>query len=88
MEYPNRGTLWHNKFKNTDQKPDMKGDIKIEIDLFKELLAGATSDHVVIKLDGWLGKDKDGNRKISVKVDTYKKPEQQSQDNGKDPWDD
>ena len=28
MDYPNRGTLWTNKYKNTDTKPDMTGDIK------------------------------------------------------------
>jgi len=38
----------------------MKGDIKLEIDLVKELLVNAESDHVVIKLSAWLGKDKEG----------------------------
>ena len=89
MDYPNRGTLWHNKYRTeVNKQPDMTGDIKIEVDLFKELLASATSDHVVIKLDAWLGKHTDGTRKVSLKLNTYKKPEEQSQDNGKDPWDD
>jgi hypothetical protein len=84
MEYPNRGTLWSNKYKNTDQKPDLVGDIKIELDLIKEMIANAESDHVVIKLDGWVSKDKDGNRKVGLKVNTYKKEAKQA----KDPWDD
>ena len=87
MEYPNRGTLWNNKFKNTDTKPDMTGDIKIELDLIRDMLDSAQSDHIVIKLDAWLGKDNDGNRKISLKVNTYKKEVAQSTP-GKDPWDD
>ena len=62
MDYPNRGTLWTNQYKKTDTQPDMKGDIKIELDLIRELIKEAESDHVVIKLDGWVSKDKDGNR--------------------------
>jgi phosphoenolpyruvate carboxylase len=49
-------------------QPDMKGDLKIEIGIIKELLETAESDHVVIKLGAWLGKDKDGNRKVSSEV--------------------
>ena len=86
MDYPNRGTLWTNDYKKTDTQPDMKGDIKLEIELVRELLASAESDHVVIKLDAWLSKDKDGNRKVGLKVNTYKKPEESAP--GKDPWDD
>lgn len=84
MDYPNRGTLWTNQYKKTDTQPDMKGDIKIELDLIRELIKEAESDHVVIKLDGWVSKDKDGNRKVGLKVNTYKKPSAP----GKDPWDD
>jgi hypothetical protein len=87
MDYPNRGTLWTNKYKDNDKKPDMTGDIKIEIELLKDMLHNAESDHVVIKLDAWLGKHTDGNRKIGLKVNTYKK-EAPVQSNVKDPWDD
>ena len=86
MDYPNRGTLWTNKFKKKEMQPDMTGDIKIELALMRELMDGAESDHVVIKLDAWLGKHTDGNRKVSLKVNTYKKPEEFAP--GKDPWDD
>ena len=68
MDYPNRGTLWSNQYKKTDAQPDMKGDIKIELDLIRALIKEAESDHVVIKLDGWVSKDKDGNRKVGLKV--------------------
>ena len=87
MDYPNRGTLWTNKYKNTDTKPDLTGDIKIELDLMRELMESAESDHVVIKLDGWVSKDKDGNRKVGLKVNTYKKAPKENF-SGKDPWDD
>ena len=87
MDYPNRGTLWTNSYKKTDIQPDMKGDLKIELDLFKEMLETAESDHVVIKLGAWLGKDKDGNRKISLQHDGYK-PEAPAASSAKDPWDD
>ena len=71
MDYPNRGTLWTNDYKKTDTQPDMKGDIKLEIELVKELLVNADSDHVVIKLGDWLGRHTDGKRKITLKFDNY-----------------
>ena len=88
MDYPNRGTLWNNGYKKAgSQQPDLKGDIKLEIDLVKELLANAESDHVVIKLSAWLGKDKDGKRKVSLQHDGYK-PAAPAASSAKDPWDD
>ena len=87
MDYPNRGTLWTNKYKDNDKKPDMTGDIKIELELLRDMLDGAESDHVVIKLDAWLSKDKDGNRKVGLKINTYKK-EDGATSSKKDPWDD
>jgi phosphoenolpyruvate carboxylase len=86
MDYPNRGTLWINSYKKSDTQPDMKGDIKIELDLFRQMLSTAESDHVVIKLSAWLGKDKDGNRKASLMVDTSQKAAPAAK--VKDPWDD
>ena len=86
MDYPNRGTLWTNEYKKTDLQPDMKGDLKIELDLMREMLESAASDHVVIKLGAWLSKDKDGNRKVGIKINTYNKNEGSTP--AKDPWDD
>jgi hypothetical protein len=87
MDYPNRGTLWTNDYKKTDLQPDMKGDIKLEIELVKELLENAESDPIVIKLGAWLGRHTDGKRKISLKFDNYK-PEAPAASSAKDPWDD
>jgi len=86
MDYPNRGTLWMNKYKKKDIQIDMTGNIKIELELMKQLIASAESDHVVIKLDAWVSRDKDGNRKVGLKINTYKKEEGSTA--GKDPWDD
>jgi hypothetical protein len=91
MEYPNSGVLWTSTRKSNDRAPDMYGDITIDIDLLEELLDDAEEgqDSIKIKLDGWRKKDRSGNAMVSIKVNTYKKPDQeQSQDNGKDPWDD
>ena len=86
MDYPNRGTLWTNTYKKTELQPDMKGDLKIELDLIREMLESAESDHVVIKLGAWLSKDKDGNRKVGLKLDTTQKDKPKTA--AKDPWDD
>jgi hypothetical protein len=64
----------------------MTGDIKIELELMKQLMESAESDHVVIKLDAWVSKDKDGNRKVGLKINTYNKNEGSTP--AKDPWDD
>ena len=87
MDYPNRGTLWTNDYKKLETQPDMKGDIKLEIELVKELLAKAESDHIVIKLGAWLGKHTDGKRKISLKFDNYTGAAPAAS-SAKDPWDD
>ena len=87
MDYPNRGTLWTNDYKKLDTHPDMKGDIKLEIDLVRDMLENADTDHIVIKLGAWLGKHTDGKRKITLKFDNYK-PAEPVASSVKDPWDD
>ena len=87
MDYPNRGTLWTNDYKKLDAHPDMKGDIKLEIELVRDMLENAETDHIVIKLGAWLGRHTDGKRKISLKFDNYK-PEAPVASSAKDPWDD
>ena len=87
MDYPNRGTLWTNDYKKLDTHPDMKGDIKLEIELVKDMLENADTDHIVIKLGAWLGRHTDGKRKITLKFDNYK-PEAPAASSAKDPWDD
>jgi len=43
-------------------------------------------EFIAIKLEAWLKKDKNDNRMVSLKVDTYEKAAPIS--NAKDPWDD
>lgn len=87
MDYPNTGAIFTSKNRRNEKAPDMFGNIEIEKDLLMTMLneaAGQTS--VKIKLDGWRKKDKEGNPMVSLRINTYKKPE--TTQNGKDPWDD
>ena len=87
MDYPNSGALFTTKQKRNDRAPDMYGDIKIEKDLILSMLDKAEGEaFITIKLDAWLRKDKNDNRMVSLKVDTYEKAAPVS--NAKDPWDD
>lgn len=86
-QYPNSGALWTPKFpKKHDQAPDLRGDIKIEVDLIAELMSQAEDGQVTIKLDGWKRRDANGNHMVSIKVDTYK-PASKAVSTGPDPWD-
>jgi hypothetical protein len=87
MEYPNSGAIFTSTQKKFEKSPDMWGDIKIEKAYLLELIEKAKGeDSVTVKLSGWLRKDKNGNRMVSLKVDTYQAPAQTT--SAKDPWDD
>jgi hypothetical protein len=87
MDYPNSGLLFTSKQKRNEKSPDMYGDIKIEKDLILSMLEKAEGEEfITIKLEAWLKKDKNDNRMVSLKVDTYEKAAPIS--NAKDPWDD
>jgi hypothetical protein len=83
MDYPNTGLLLTNTRKIKDTAPDMTGDIKFERDYLISILEASEDEAVVVKLGAWLKKDKNGNRMVSLKVDSSVKPVQ-----AKDPWDD
>jgi hypothetical protein len=51
----------------------------------EQIKAAVGEDTVTIKIDGWVKRDKNNNRMVSMKVNTYVKPVQSEQ---KDPWDD
>lgn len=86
MDYPNTGALFTTKEKRHPQAPDMFGDIKFDRTFLIEMIeAAGESEAVVIKIGGWLKKDKNGNRMVSIKVDNYPAPAASSE---KDPWDD
>jgi len=88
MDYPNSGALWTSTNKRNDRAPDMYGDIEIEKDYLLELIEKAAGmPSIKIKLDGWVKRDKNDNRMVSLKVNTYEKGAPVKSDM-KDPWDD
>jgi len=85
MDYPNTGVLFTTKEKRHPQAPDMFGDIKFDRSYLLDMAEASDGDAVVIKIGGWLKKDKNGNRMVSIKVDNYNAPAKSA---AKDPWDD
>jgi len=72
MDYPNSGALWPPKNRTSDKAPNLRGSVKIEVDMLKELMS--ESDGLVeIELAGWT-KDYNGKKFLSLKVSKpYKK---------------
>jgi hypothetical protein len=88
-QYPNSGALFTSTNKRNDRAPDMFGTIEIEKDYLLAMLEKAAgTPFVSIKLDGWLKKDKNDNRMVSLKINTYEKGAAPAQASAKDPWDD
>lgn len=86
MDYPNTGALFTSTKKINERSPDMYGDIKFDkAYLMEKIEAAKGSDEVTIKLDGWVKRDKNNNRMVSLKVNTYVKPGAAKE---RDPWDD
>ena len=87
-QYPNSGALFTSAQKRNDRAPDMFGNLEVEKDYLLALIdKAAGAPFVTIKLDGWLKKDKNEKRMVSLKINTFEKgaPVQSS---AKDPWDD
>lgn len=88
-QYPNSGALFTSTNKRNDRAPDMFGTIEIEKDYLLAMLEKAAgTPFVSLKLDGWLKKDKNDNRMVSLKINTYEKGAAPAQASAKDPWDD
>ena len=85
-QLPNKGSMFVNKYKKHPKAADFRGSLFVDKDLLKELLDNRNSELVEIKLDGWRGVTKDNQPWISLSVDTYKKPEEQTVSSDKDPW--
>jgi hypothetical protein len=86
MEYPNTGAIFKSNYKTKEAHADMTGNMKFEKEFLQQLI-DATSDGepVVLKLDAWVRRDKNENRMVTLKANTYVKPVATQQ---KDPWDD
>jgi len=86
MDYSNTGALFTSMNKRNEKAPDMNGNMKFDKAYLMQMIDAAKGeDTVTIKLDGWVKRDKNNNRMVSMKVNTYVKPVS-TQD--KDPWDD
>ena len=86
MDYTNTGALFKSLNKRNPNAPDLNGNIKFDkAYLMEQIKAAVGEDTVTIKIDGWVKRDKNNNRMVSMKVNTYVKPVQSEQ---KDPWDD
>jgi len=85
MDYPNTGVLFTSTNKRNERAPDMNGNIKFDKAYLIEMIGAAKGrDEVTIKLDGWVKRDKNNNRMVSIKVNTYVKPAAIQE---RDPWD-
>ena len=86
MEYPNSGSLFPNKFKKADSHPNLRGTVKIERSLLKELMLESDSELIEIEISAWTKEWKDG-KFLSLKVGKpYKKDgASKRQDDDSDP---
>lgn len=67
-DYPNSGALWPNEKRDSDKHPNVKGDIKIERGMLKQLMADTDSELITIALSGWT-REYDGKKFLSLKAD-------------------
>jgi hypothetical protein len=73
MEYPNSGALFPNKNKKSEAHPNVRGTVKIERSLLKELMNETDNELIEIEISGWTKEFKDG-KFLSLKVSKpYKK---------------
>jgi hypothetical protein len=52
-QYPNSGKLSPNRYKDSDKKPDLVGEIIMDRSALKGLLEEHDGDDITIKLSGW-----------------------------------
>lgn len=89
MEYPNSGALFPNKNKTSDAHPNVRGNVKIERSLLKELMLESDGELIEIEISGWT-KEFKGGKFLSLKVaKPYKRdaaPKKQDDDNDPIPF--
>jgi hypothetical protein len=75
-KYPNSGALFYSQNRVHPNSPDLSGDISVDRTLLRQMLDETDEDDIKIRLSGW---EKQGSKGpfFSLKVNTYKKPEQQ-----------
>lgn len=69
-QYPNSGAIFRNRDKSNDRAPDWRGDVELDAELLKSLIAVAKARQPIkLSIAGW---EKEGNKAgtfISVKVE-------------------
>lgn len=78
MEYPNSGALWPNKNKKSEAHPGLRGTIKVERSLLKELMAETDNELIEIEISSWT-KEFKGGKYLSLKVSKPFKPNAKKQ---------
>lgn len=86
-KYPNSGALFYAQNRVHPNSPDLTGDISVDRTLLRQMLDETDEDDIKIRLSGW---QKQGTRGpfFSLKVNTYKKLEEQVQQQTSMPVDD
>jgi hypothetical protein len=86
MEYPNSGALWPNKFKTKPADPNLRGTIKMERALLKELMASSDDELIEIQISAWTQTFKDGKYLAIRGSKPYQKdaPKQSQDDDSED----
>jgi len=89
MEYPNSGALWPNKNKKSEAHPNLRGTVKIERSLLKEMMANSDNELIEIEISCWT-KEYKGGKYLSLKVGKPFKPgfkkQQEDDDNESIPF--
>lgn len=57
---PNTFSLFTNSYKEKETHPDRKGEIKINVKEFKDLIDG--SGCLTLQISAWINEDKNGNK--------------------------
>ena len=73
-KYPNSGIISDAKTRIHPNSPDMNGDLTIDKSLLREMMQEQEGNEVKIRLSGWRKQGNYGDF-ISIKVNTYKKPD-------------
>lgn len=77
-KYPNSGALFYARNRVHPNSPDLTGDISIDRSLLRQMMDETDEDSIKIRLSVWEKRGTTGPF-FSMKVNTYKKPEEQAQ---------
>ena len=69
-QYPNSGAIFRNRDKSNDRAPDWRGDVELDTELLKELIAIAKNRQPIkLSIAGWEKEGQKAGTFISVKVE-------------------